>query len=144
MSNDWKEISTTWVGGRNFLGENTRGGTVTTGSGQDNPVISPMELMLVGMAGCTGVDVVGILEKKRVSLSDFKVNVRGKRAENYPKVYTEIEVEYLFWSENLKTKDAEQAIKLSEEKYCSASAILGKTAKINSTYKILKPQETGA
>lgn len=106
-------------------------------------MLSPMELLLVGMAGCSGVDVVGILNKKRVSLSDFKINVCGKRADTYPMVYTEIEVEYLFWSEDLLAKDAEQAIKLSEEKYCSASVMLGKTAIITSTYKIFEPGESG-
>ena len=141
MSNDWKEITTTWQGGRTFVGENANGGKVTTGSPQDGPVVSPMELLLVGMAGCTGIDVVSILEKKRIPLSDFKLNVRAKRADDYPMVYTEIEVEYLLWSENLSPKDAEQAIHLSEEKYCSASIMLGKTAKISSSYKILKPGE---
>ena len=144
MTDNWKEISTTWKGGRTFIGENAIGGKVTTGSSQDPPAVSPMELLLVGLAGCTGIDVVDILEKKRVPLSDFTVNVRGKRADTYPMIYTDIEVEYLFWSETLQPKDAEQAIKLSEEKYCSASFMLGKSAKISSIYKILKPGEAGA
>jgi putative redox protein len=143
MTSNWKEISTTWEGDKIFVGSNASGGTVTTGSTKDGSMLSPMELLLVGMAGCTGVDVVGILEKKRVSLRDFKINVRGKRADTFPMVYTEIEVEFLFWSENLFAKDAEQAIKLSEEKYCSASIMLGKTAKLTSTYKIFKPGEAG-
>ncbi|GAB4435117.1 MAG: OsmC family protein [Anaerolineales bacterium] len=144
MADTWKEVSTTWRGGKTFIGENPAGGKVNTGSLQDSAQISPIELLLVGLAGCTGVDVVGILEKKKVALTDFKINVRGKRAKAHPRVYTEIEVEYLFWSENLKAKDAEQAIKLSEEKYCSASAMLAKTAKITSTYKILDPGQAGA
>lgn len=143
MTSNWKEISTTWESDKIFVGSNASGGTVTTGSTKDGAILSPMELLLVGMAGCTGVDVVGILGKKRVSLRDFKINVRGKRADTFPMVYTEIEVEYLFWSENLFAKDAEQAIKLSEEKYCSASIMLGKTAKLTSTYKIYKPGESG-
>ncbi len=143
MTSNWKEISTTWEGDKIFVGSNDGGGTVTTGSTKDGNILSPMELLLVGMAGCTGVDVVGILNKKRVSLSDFKINVRGKRADTYPMVYTEIEVEYLFWSENLIAKDAEQAINLSKEKYCSASVMLGKTANLTSTYKIFEPGESG-
>lgn len=143
MTSNWKEISTTWEGDKVFVGANANGGTVTTGTTKDSSVISPMELLLVGVAGCTGVDVVGILEKKRVSLSDFKINVRGKRTDTYPMVYTEIEVEYLFWSDDLIAKDAEQAIKLSEDKYCSASAMLAKTAKLTSTYRILRPGDSG-
>jgi putative redox protein len=69
------------------------------------------------------------------------VKVRGKRAEKFPMVYTDIEVEYVFWGEDIKERDVEQAIKLSEEKYCSVSIMLGKTSKISSTYKILKPGE---
>jgi putative redox protein len=70
------------------------------------------------------------------------VNVRGKRAETFPMVYTDIEVEYVLWGENLKVRDVEQAIKLSEQKYCSVSVMLGKTSKVTSTYKILKPGES--
>jgi putative redox protein len=144
MTSNWKKISTIWEGDKVFIGSNASGGTVTTGSTTDGSILSPMELLLVGVAGCTGVDVVGILKKKRVSLSDFKINVLGKRASTHPKIYTEIEVEYLFWSEDLVAKDAEQAIMLSKDKYCPASAILGKTAKLTSTYKIFEPGESGA
>jgi len=101
-----------------------------------------MKLVLAGLAGCTGIDIVSILKKKKVSLTDFKVNVRGKRAETYPMVYTDIEVEYILWGDDLKIRDVEQAIKLSEQKYCSVSAMLEKTANIRSSYKILKPGET--
>ena len=140
MADDWKEVSATWKGGRNFIGENATGGTVQMGS--VDGIIGPMQLLLVGLAGCTGIDVVSILEKKKVTLTDFKVKVRGKRANTFPMVYTDIEVEYLLWGDGLKVRDAEQAIKLSEQKYCSVSIMLGKTAKISSTYKIFKPGES--
>lgn len=139
MTNDWKKVSATWKSDLDFVGETADGGTVQMGSmgGQDS--IGPMMLVLLGLAGCTGIDVVSILQKKRVTLDNFKVNVRAKRAPSPPMVYTEIEVEYLLWGEDLKVKDIEQAIQLSEEKYCSVSIMLRKTAKITSTYKILKP-----
>ena len=92
--------------------------------------------MLLGVAGCTGYDIVSILRKKRQNLTDFKVNVRGKRASEHPKVYTEIEVEYHLWGENLDAKAVEQAIELSETKYCSASAMLSATADLRSQYII--------
>lgn len=136
---DWKEVSATWKGDKTFVGTNAEGGTVQMGMLDGQPGIGPMQLVLTGLAGCTGIDIVDILKKKRVSLSDFIVKVRGKRADSPPMVYTEIEVEYLLWGDDLKQKDVEQAIRLSEEKYCSVSIMLRKTANIHSNYKILKP-----
>ncbi len=142
MTDDWKAVSATWKGDLNFVGENAEGGSVQLGTINEEPGISPMQLVLVGIAGCTGMDIVNILRKKKITLTDFKVNVRGKRAVSPPKVYTDIEVEYLLWVDELKPKDIEQAIALSEQKYCSVSNMIEKTAKIISTYKILKPGES--
>ena len=142
MRDAWKEVSATWQGGLNFIGENAKGGTVQMGSMDGS--IGPMQLLLVGLAGCSGIDIVTILQKKKASPTDFKINVRGKRADTFPMVYTDIEVEYLLWGDNLKTRDVEQAIKLSEQKYCSVSIMIGKTANIKSSYKILKPGESEA
>ena len=139
MANDWREVTATWKGGLSFFGENDKGGTVQMGPMDES--IGPMQLILVGLAGCTGIDIVSILQKKKTTPTDFKVKVRGKRAETFPMVYTDIEVQYLLWGEDLKVRDVEQAIKLSEQKYCSVSIMIGKTAKISSTYKILKPGE---
>jgi len=96
---------------------------------------------LLGVAGCTGMDIVHILGKKRITLDRFEVRVCGKRAEDYPMLYIEIEIEYLLWAEALDPRDVEQAIRLSEEKYCSASAMLSKTAQMRSTYRIMSPGE---
>ncbi len=141
MSADWKEVTAEWKGGTSFIGKNTAGGSVQMGEIDGEPGIGPMELLLVGMAGCTGYDVAMILEKTRLPLQDFKVNVRGKRVDTYPMVFGQIEVEYILWGEGLNEKAVEQAIELSEEKYCSASVMLGKTAEIKSTYRILSPGE---
>ncbi|MCK4726186.1 MAG: OsmC family protein, partial [Anaerolineales bacterium] len=100
------------------------------------PGVGPMELMLLGVAGCTAVDIVNILRKKRKHLADLKVEVRGKRAEEHPKIYTEIVIEYQLWGRDLDKKSVERAIDLSEGKYCSASAMLAKSAKITSEYVI--------
>jgi putative redox protein len=140
LTADWKEVTATWQGDLNFLGENTKGGTVKMGPMDES--IGPMQLLLVGLAGCTGIDIVSILKKKQVFPTNFKVVVRGKRGEKFPMIYTDIEVEYFLWGDTLKVRDVEQAIKLSEKKYCSVSIMLGKTAKISSTYKILKPGES--
>lgn len=99
-----------------------------------------MELLLLGLAGCTGYDVVSILEKKRQPPDAFKLIVRGIRADDYPMVYTDIEVEYHLWGDQLTDKAVRQAIELSEDKYCSASVMLGKVAKIKSSYEIHKTE----
>ena len=127
-------IKVTWREGNTFLGENETGGKTELGGEH----IRPMQMILVALAGCSGVDVVSILQKKRVKFSDFKIEVSGERAKTYPKVYTKIDVTYSIWGENIKAKDIEQAIKLSEDKYCSVSAMLKSTAEIHSKYKILE------
>ena len=108
----------------------------------DAPGINPMEFLLVGLSGCTAMDIVSILEKKRQKPSEFKVRVRGnQKVDVYPKVYVEYQVEYLLWGEELQAKDVEQAIQLSEEKYCSVGGTLSKSGPIHSSYRILKPGE---
>ena len=133
----WKEVSVEWKGGNSFLGTTPDGSTVQIGSLEGNPGASPMELLLMGLAGCTGIDVAGILVKKRQPLADLKIEVRGKRRESHPRVYTHIEIIYLLWGDGLDVNAVEQAIRLSEEKYCSASAMLGATAEISTSYRLL-------
>ena len=127
------KIKITWQEENVFLGENEAGGKAYLGGEH----IRPMQMVLVALAGCSGVDVVNILRKKRVNFSDFKIEVSGERADTHPKVYTDIHVKYSIWGQEIKPKDLEQAIKLSEDKYCSVSAMLKSTAKIHSEYKII-------
>ncbi len=137
MNQEWKEVTAHWQGEMRFIGKNSTGGSVQMGTMDGLPGTSPMELLLLGVAGCTGLDIVHILGKKRITLVQFEVRVSGKRADDHPKVYTEIEIEYLLWADDLSLKAVEQAIELSEEKYCSASAMMSKSAKIRSSYRIL-------
>ena len=129
-------IKATWRDGNAFLGENEAGGKAELGGEH----IRPMQMVLVALAGCSGVDVVNILQKKRVNFSDLQIEVSGERADTHPKVYTDIYVRYLIWGKDIKEKDVEQAIRLSEDKYCSVSAMLKSTAKIHSDYKILEKE----
>ena len=137
MADTWREIEAEWQGEGAFIGRNSQGGMVQMGKMGDRPGVSPMELLLVGLAGCTGYDVVDILLKKRESLKAVKVKVRAKRAEDYPQIYTEIEITYLFWGKGIKPASVERAIQLSEEKYCSVSAMLKSVAEIRCTYQII-------
>lgn len=138
---DYKTIVAEWHGDLTFIAENEAGGRVQMGMLDGKPGISPMELLLAGLAGCTGVDVAHILRKKRQALDNLRVKIHAKRADEHPKVYIEIEIEYLLWGQDLSDKAVQQAIRLSENKYCSASAMLGKSAKITSKYRIFALDE---
>ncbi len=98
-----------------------------------------METALMALATCSGVDVLMILEKKHLKVEDLKISARGKRAETPPRVYLEIEMEYVLKGD-LPEKDVEQAIRLSHEKYCSVGVMLARTAAIRSSFRILKPE----
>jgi putative redox protein len=141
MDNPWREIEANWQGESVFIGSNPRGGTVQMGNREGSPGISPMELLLVGVAGCTGMDVASILTKKRQPLVELKVKVRGRMVDDFPRVFDMIEIEYLLWGDGIEPAAVEQAILLSEDKYCSASAMLRASAKVNWSYRILKPGE---
>ncbi|MBE3068223.1 MAG: OsmC family protein [Chloroflexi bacterium] len=142
MSEDLTEIAATWKGEMTFVGQNALGGTVQMGTLDGKPGVGPMQLLLVAIAGCTGVDILSILQKKRTDLTDMQVRVSGKRADDYPMIWTHIHITYLIWGKSIKPKDVEQAIDLSEDKYCSVGIMLGKSSKITSEYHILKPGET--
>jgi putative redox protein len=139
----WQEITASWNGNEGFIGINQAGAAVLMGKGMEaDPGFSPMELLLAALAGCTMIDIVDILKKKRQTPTEFKVKVRGnQRIDSYPKAFTEFQLEYLLWGESLTVKDVEQAIRLSEEKYCSVGGTLAKAGPIHSTYRILKPGE---
>ncbi len=108
--------------------------------GGSNKGVRPMELLLVGMAGCTAMDVRNILAKKRVDLTGLEIKVKAERAADHPKIFTHIELEYVVYGSDIREKDVEQAVKLSKDKYCSAANMLNKTAEITYTYRIEEVQ----
>jgi putative redox protein len=138
MQDGWTRITADWLGELAFLGSNQDGAAVQMGSLDGEPALGPMQLILTGLAGCTGMDIVSILKKKRMDIEKFQVKIQGKRAAEHPRVYTEIEIQYLLWGSSLDEKSVEQAIQLSEEKYCSASAMLGAVAQIKSSYQLFE------
>jgi putative redox protein len=142
MSDKLTEIITSWKGELSFLGNNSTGGSVQMGTLDGKPGTSPMQLLLVALAGCTGMDIVSILQKKRVLLSDFQVKVTGKREPDFPMIWSHIHIIFLLWGNNIREKDVEQAIELSEQKYCSVGIMLGKSARISSEYHIYEPGST--
>jgi putative redox protein len=96
---------------------------------------SPMELLLVSLAGCTAMDVISILKKKRQNVTGFEVRAHGLRADDHPKVFTDITLEYVVRGHNVDPKAVERAIELSETKYCSVNGMLSKVAKVTTTYR---------
>ncbi len=95
---------------------------------------SPMELVLMAIAGCSGMDIVSILEKMHISYDRLEILVQGDRASNHPRVFTDIEVIYRFWGNEVSEEKLMRAIQLSMEKYCSVANMLDKVA--NLTYKL--------
>jgi putative redox protein len=96
----------------------------------------PMELLLMGMGGCTAIDVVNILQKARQALRGCELQIDAERADSDPRVFTTIQIRFILTGKNLSAKHVERAIHLSAEKYCSASIMLGKTAQITHTFEI--------
>ena len=103
----------------------------------------PMELFLISLAGCTGADVASLLDKMRVKVEKFEIHVDSERAPEHPKVYTKIDLTYKFWGKDLEgAKDKiEKAINLSQDKYCSVTAMLRQAdIPVNHTYQLLKSE----
>jgi len=96
----------------------------------------PKELLLIALAGCTASDVVNILKKKRVPLRDFEMHLTGEEAEEHPRVFTDIHIEYVFYGDDIRQEDVERAIDLSATKYCSVSAMLSPKVAISHSYRI--------
>jgi putative redox protein len=103
-----------------------------------NAGIRPKELLLIALGGCTGSDVVSILQKKKVELDDFEINISAEMSDEHPKVYKKMHVEYVFYGENIKTNDVERAIELSTTKYCAVTGMLEKSVEITNSYKIVE------
>lgn len=125
-----------WVGGEEFLAAMPSGhAVVLEADRQHNSAPGPMEMLLGALGACTSVDVVSILAKKRQRLDALEVTVSGERAAGPPAVWTQIEVEYRLKGK-LEEKAVRDAIDLSQNKYCSVAAMLGKTAKLSYRFEI--------
>jgi putative redox protein len=97
----------------------------------------PMEMVLLALGSCAGSDIVSILDKKKTLLESFEINIDAERADSYPKVFTKIHLEYVFYGQEIKPKHVEQAINLSHDKYCSVMAMIKASVPITSSYKII-------
>ena len=130
-----------WVEEAMFLAESGSGHAVVMDGPPDhggrNLGVRPMEMLLLGMGGCTAYDVVHILKRSRLPVADCVVELSARRAESGPKVFTHIHVHFIVSGDELTDKHVARAVMLSAEKYCSASLMLGKTAEISHDYEIV-------
>lgn len=129
-----------WQEKRTFEATSGSGHKFTFGSpaeGEEAPGPRPMELLLIGTAGCSAYDVVGILEKSRQDFDNVEVEISGTRADETPAVFTDIHLHFTVTGRNIDPKRVERAIELSVDKYCSASKMMSATANITYDYKLI-------
>lgn len=131
-----------YTDGMQFVGEAGSGHAIVMDGdaevGGNNTGLRPMELLLIGVGGCSGMDVVSILKKKRENITGLEVLVNGKKADEHPKKYTDVDIEFIVKGKNLSDEAVKKAVQLSMDKYCSVKATIEGTAKVNFTYKIIE------
>ncbi len=127
------EAQVQWTDNERFIGTASSGHAMVVDAGKTKSGNGPMELVLIGLCACTAVDVVGILRKKREAFTSLSVHAEAERAPEPPSVYTSVKLVYRITG-NVNRKAVEDAVRLSETKYCSVAAMVGKTSKI--TYEI--------
>lgn len=133
-----------WVENATFVGETDSGHAVVMDGPPDhggrNLGPRPMEMLLLGLGGCTTFDIIMILKKSRQAVTDCVVEITSERADEEPKVFTKIHIHFIVTGTHLKEKHVERAVSLSAEKYCSASIMLGKMADITHDFEIIETE----
>lgn len=128
------------VKGITFVGKADSGHWVTMDGpesfGGSNSAVRPKELIMIGLGGCTGSDVVTILQKKKINVEGFEMNITSDVQEEHPQVFTKIHIEYVFYGKSIEPKDVERAIELSMTKYCSVTAMLQKAMPVTHSFRI--------
>lgn len=136
------KISMDWKGGLKFTGTSRFGHEISTDgskkAGGSEEGYQPLELLLFGLAGCTGIDVVLIARKMKQEITDLTINIESEQKEEHPRFITRANIEYIFKGKDLKPDMLEKAINLSEEKYCSVGTTLAGVTKITHTIKIVE------
>ena len=131
-----------YAGGEAFVAESQSGHAIVSSFAHDKVTApTPMELVLIALGGCTGSDVVSILEKKRQRGTGYEIEVRAERRAEHPRIYTSIEVVHRVRGHSIDPKAVAHAIELSDTKYCSVSAMLSAAAKITTRYEIANEEE---
>jgi putative redox protein len=138
------EATVRWAGKMTFLGRAGSNHLVpmdtTPDFGGDSSATKPLELLLIGLGGCTGMDLVSLFKKMRVDFSGIEMNLTAERSEEHPNVYTKIDLEYVIYGRGIDEEKVKRAVELSQEKYCSVSAMLRKSCPVNYTWRIVAPE----
>jgi putative redox protein len=136
------EAKVTFLKDMQFIGTASSGHTLIMDADDDlggkNAGFRPLELLLVGFGGCSGMDIISILTKKRQQVTGLEINVKGEKTDVFPKVYKEIHIEYVVKGNGVEKEAVERAIALALEKYCSVGATLAKTGTITHSYRIIE------
>jgi putative redox protein len=131
-----------WVDGMTLLGRGDTNHWIAMDGAEEigghDAGSRPMEMVLIGLGGCTGMDVLSILRKKRVPFTDFEIKLDSERADDHPKVFTKIKVHFIVSGKGINPNDVERAIELSETKYCSVAGMLRHSASIETSFEIVE------
>jgi len=136
------DAKVTYVDGLQFVGECASGHAIVMDGDREvggrNTGPRPTELLLIGLGGCSGMDIVSILKKKKQEVKGVEIVVKGEKAENYPKKFTDISIEFTVRGKSISDEAVKRAVELSMEKYCSVKATLEGSAKVEWSYKIVE------
>jgi len=132
------QVKVKWVGGKQFVGTDSTSHSLVMSSSEEGTGLKPSDLLLLGLGGCTGVDVISILEKEREKVTGLEITITGEQEPEPPWAFRRIHVEYLLRGRGLKGEAVRRAIQLSEEKYCSVGATISGVAKMASSFKIVE------
>ena len=133
-------VNLKWEGGMRFVATTEEGDSVTMDTdpegGGEGRGVRPLKLVLVGLGGCTGMDIVWILKRQRQEVTGLEMNVTGTRRKKEPRYYENIQIEYIVRGRNLRESAVKRAIELSEQKYCSVRGIFRPEVKVTRSYRI--------
>jgi putative redox protein len=136
------EAKVTYVDGLRFVGEASSGHAVVMDGdpqfGGRNTAARPTELLLIGLGGCSGMDVISVLKKKKQDVRNLEMNITGERASEHPQKFTDITIEFVVTGRNISVDAVKRAVELSMEKYCSVKATLEGVARIHFTYRVVE------
>lgn len=132
------QVKVKWVEGRQFVGTDSTSHSLVMSSSEEGTGLKPSDLLLLGLGGCTGLDVISILEKQRQEVADLEITISGEQDPEPPWTFRRIEIEYLLRGKGLKEEAVRRAIQLSEEKYCSVGGTVSGVAEIASSFQIVE------
>jgi putative redox protein len=138
------EVKVVHIKNMQFRGESPSGVTTAMDAspefGGEGAGVRPMEMLLMSLGGCSGMDVVEVLRKKKQEVTGYEINISGERKDDYPRIFTEFKVEHVVRGRNLDPKAVERAVEISTDKYCSVLAMLKESAKVDVSFRVENEQ----